>query len=65
MVKSMTDELTTIGIPFFAIKPMLVNQSPESQTELVTSSVASTLSSIELKALQKRMLELLEDLCKD
>ena len=65
MVKSITEDLKTIGIPFFAVKPALLTSGPKSQLPPETSDGTSTVSVEELKTLQKRMLELLEDLCKD
>lgn len=61
MVEALTRELKTQRIPFFAIDKSLVevSQAPGSGKE------SGKLSEAELKDLQRRMLELLEDLCKE
>ena len=71
MVKSITNELSALVIPFFAINRSLINDSPDCQgigdVSIEGGKETSTvpLTSATLQGLQKRMLELLEDLCKE
>lgn len=61
MVEALTRELKTQKIPFFAIDKSLVEGSQAHGPGKETGK----LSGSELKDLQRRMLELLEDLCKE
>ncbi|KAA8642137.1 hypothetical protein EYZ11_008970 [Aspergillus tanneri] len=62
MAEAMAAELRGLQIPFFSIKPALVTDSSNSDPSPPSSE---TLSPDELSALQRRMLELLQDLCKE
>ncbi|PGH05686.1 hypothetical protein GX51_02846 [Blastomyces parvus] len=62
MSKALDVELRALGIPFFTINPKLVASSSNSVSDSHSSEL---LKPDELKALQLRMLQLLEDLCKD
>ncbi|KAK2747890.1 hypothetical protein FQN55_004767 [Onygenales sp. PD_40] len=62
MSKALDAELRSLGIPFFCIQHKLV--SPTSTTDSATAS-SELLSSDNLAALQRRILQLLEDLCKE
>ncbi|KAJ5747226.1 uncharacterized protein N7511_008922 [Penicillium nucicola] len=75
MSNALTSELRGFGIPFFKIHPNLIQ---DSSTEAGTSNSGSTktqesditgatsqITKSELEALQQRMLDLLEDLCKE
>lgn len=64
MVKQMAAKMATMGIPFFGTKPELVRPKddvagPEDEKK------KGTVSERELQELQRKMLELLEDLAKD
>ena len=77
MVNATTRELKTLGIPFFGIPPSLLVQDEADnaavpqrrELETVGANIKNTdkskLRQTEVVGLQKRMLELLEDLCKD
>ena len=63
-----TTELQNLGIPFFGISVDMIipdksNSASESEDNI--SKRKGKVSEKELGALQKRMVELLEDLCKD
>ena len=63
MANALTSELRGMDVPFFALKQSLVQTSDhpsESNTEIPAKVTKS-----ELVDLQKRMLSLLEDLCKE
>ncbi|KAK2808584.1 hypothetical protein FQN50_004616 [Emmonsiellopsis sp. PD_5] len=62
MSKALDAELRGLGIPFFCIQHKLV--SPTSTTGSATAS-SELLSSDDLASLQRRILQLLEDLCKE
>ena len=72
MVKAMRAELIELGIPFFGTKASLLEQDP-SEPGFKDSTNGSAdepqnsqcVTSQELLLLQKRMLDLLEDLSKD
>jgi hypothetical protein len=73
MVAAMTTELRNLGVPFFGMKSDLQRTSQDGETsagyeprhDLIQEDSKATLGQDELRKLQKRMLELLEDLCKD
>ncbi|PGH21358.1 hypothetical protein AJ80_03275 [Polytolypa hystricis UAMH7299] len=70
MSKALDTELRAFGIPFFAIQHDLVRPPSDSEADITSANAAKTkqkdsISAEELSALRKRMLELLEDLCKD
>ncbi|KAL1956487.1 hypothetical protein VTO42DRAFT_7285 [Malbranchea cinnamomea] len=72
MSRALDGELRGLGIPFFAIRHNLVHSSSNTSTSsgkyatnTAGASEKSTISTDELVALQRRMLSLLEDLCKD
>lgn len=72
MARALDVELRGLGIPFFAIRHSLVlppSDAPADNNSHSSSSVGagskSVISKDELVAFQKRMLELLEDLCKE
>lgn len=70
MSRALDSELRALGIPFFAIQHKLVR--PRSMAEAADESASphdngterkNIISTEQLAALQRRMLELLEDLC--
>lgn len=73
MVTAMTTELRNLGVPFFGVRSDLLGitrleeTSPgyEARNDVVQQDPKARLTRDTLKKLQKRMLELLEDLCKD
>lgn len=71
MVRSVTSELATLGIPFFVINRSLIEEGHDDPGHNSASVSAKppeqtiSLTSKALKVLQTRMLELLEDLCRD
>ncbi|KAJ9302253.1 hypothetical protein DTO271G3_1119 [Paecilomyces variotii] len=72
MAKALDSELRALGIPFFAVKHSLVKaeaekaiSGPSATRTKPEGSGDGTLSREELSALQRRMLELLQDLCKE
>ncbi|KAJ9231199.1 hypothetical protein DTO207G8_2860 [Paecilomyces variotii] len=72
MAKALDSELRALGIPFFAVKHSLVKaeaekaiSQPSATRTKPEGSGDGTLSREELSALQRRMLELLQDLCKE
>ncbi|KAF9886014.1 hypothetical protein FE257_012070 [Aspergillus nanangensis] len=74
MAEAMMLELRTLQIPFFNIKPQFVSDTPSRSSDQMgqvnpsmhsDSSGQQTLSREELSVLQKRMLELLQDLCRE
>ena len=77
MSKDAEGQLKLLGIPFFGLPPSMitlddddgkgvtVTQEPGGQAPAHDVKESGTLSSKDLLGLQKRMLELLEDLCKD
>ena len=73
MVTAMTTELRNLGVPFFGMKSELLRTRQDKQSSpsydtkdnTVQNDSKAALSQDDLKKLQKRMLELLEDLCKD
>ncbi|PGH33919.1 hypothetical protein GX50_03240 [[Emmonsia] crescens] len=62
MSKALDAELRNLGIPFFTIQHRLVDWSSDPVSDSHSSGL---LKPDELTALQLRMLQLLEDLCKD
>ena len=73
MVNATTAELKALGVPFFGMRPELITKDNEDGTTLQENNLQegsgahtrSTIRQSELMQLQKRMLELLEDLCKE
>ncbi|KZF22883.1 hypothetical protein L228DRAFT_247292 [Xylona heveae TC161] len=77
MVKAMTTELEHLGIPFFGTKSHLIVARSSADGHTPTSSgpgpgqgqgqlqLQQALTATELNKLQRRMLELLEDMCKE
>ncbi|KAF3491120.1 uncharacterized protein GIQ15_00637 [Arthroderma uncinatum] len=68
MSKALDSELKALGIPFFAIKQDLIRPSPSdgsSKPEDVNSSTDNCITPEEATVLRQRMLELLQDLCKE
>ena len=72
MAKALDSELRELGIPFFAIKYSLVCPQSRLQAEGNTVSLRieetdqnHSISTEELAKFQQRMLDLLEDLCKE
>ena len=70
MAKAMTVGLSALGIPFFATNRALIRADDEGVEDLpnlepMEGTDAKTLAPVTLKELQKRMLELLEDLCRE
>jgi hypothetical protein len=75
MTDALISELRGLGIPFFKIRTDLVQDSPtgtgtpgSSVAQIQESDptrVSSQITKSELVKLQQRMLELLEDLCKE
>ncbi|KAF4213365.1 hypothetical protein CNMCM8980_000645 [Aspergillus fumigatiaffinis] len=74
MAEAMTFELRRLGIPFFTIKESLISDAPKAPQHGISRRPQSTesasqhqalLSRDELSVLQRRMLELLQDLCKE
>ena len=65
MEKSMTRQLVEMRIPFFVIQPALVidDESIDEDTEGPQKTTLITRG--QLKSLQRRMIGLLEDLCKE
>ncbi|GAD93734.1 conserved hypothetical protein [Paecilomyces variotii No. 5] len=73
MSKALDSELRALGIPFFAVNHSLVKAAPGGAEKAISESSAThtkpegsgdgSLSREELSALQRRMLELLQDLC--
>ncbi|RHZ71041.1 hypothetical protein CDV55_108283 [Aspergillus turcosus] len=73
MAEAMTFELRSLGIPFFTVKESLISDAPRApqhgdssryQSSQSASQRQALLSRDELSVLQRRMLELLQDLCK-
>ncbi|OAX78525.1 hypothetical protein ACJ72_07165 [Emergomyces africanus] len=62
MSKALDSELRRLGIPFFSIQHQLVDLSSDTASDSHSSGL---LKSDDLTALQLRMLQFLEDLCKD
>ena len=64
MADALTSELRGMDIPFFALKQSLIFDSDHPET--TTSESGNTrVSRSELVDLQRRMLGLLEDMCKE
>lgn len=62
MAKALDVELRRLGMPFFAIRPELIG-SESSDGEAIGNP--TVIPKEELAKLQRRMLGLLEDLCKE
>ena len=73
MVTAMTMELKNLGVPFFGIRVDLLGSQRAEETspnydarnDIVQKGSTGRLGGDDLRKLQRRMLELLEDLCKD
>lgn len=72
MVTATTNELKTLGVPFFGMPQSSIMADEETEHAPRKPSTGATsgldenkLRRSELMELQKRMLELLEDLCKN
>ncbi len=73
MVTAMTTELRNLGVPFFGMKLgfLATRQGEEAlagyqdMDDIIQKDSKARLGQDDLRKLQKRMLELLEDLCKD
>lgn len=65
MADALTSELRGHQIPFFVLKKSLVQDSASSAELDSTSDKEPKLSKSDLIDLQRRMLQLLEDLCKE
>ena len=65
MADALTAELRGHQIPFFVLKKSLVQDSTSAAELNGTSDVDPKLSKSDLIELQRRMLQLLEDLCKE
>ncbi|KAI9881277.1 MAG: hypothetical protein M1830_005563 [Pleopsidium flavum] len=73
MVKAMTAELTNLGVPFFGMKSDVLRTRQKKEVlsgyegvdDLIAIGNKDKLGEDELMKLQKRMLELLEDLCRE
>lgn len=59
MAEALVFELKALGIPFFSIRESYVCDTPKDEPR------EAALSSDELAMLQRRMLELLQDLCRE
>lgn len=66
MVRATTSELKALGVPFFGMKPDTILRAHETMTGVAQrKSHEGKMEERELEKLQARMLELLEDLCKE
>jgi len=71
MADAMTAELRGLKIPFFVIQKSLIQESSELDSSEEPSAQgngcegSSQVTKAELASLQRRMLELLQDLCKE
>ena len=67
MANHVESELEAVGIPFFGTRPELLSseRGGESSSNGQNSMSNVPLSSHQLKKFQTKMLELLEDLCKE
>ena len=68
MFTAMEAELAGLKIPFFGTYKHLIKESPEpseDEPKISTSNEDGSITPAELKVLQKRICELLEDLCND
>lgn len=68
MVKAMSTELKDMGVPFFGTKSHLINRGTTSSVSIGggvdgRTSPGKTIQELELVKLQRRMLEMLEDMC--
>ncbi len=61
MIAATERELKALGVPFFGIKEELIGRDGGGVREKHEGRIGEE----ELQGLRKRMLELLEDLCKD
>lgn len=74
MAEALTAELRGLNIPFFVLRKSLIHESsapgsgePSSKHDEIVAleDGSSKVTKSELAALQRRMLELLQDLCKE
>lgn len=71
MADAMTAELRGLKIPFFVIQKSLIQESSELDSSEASSAQGNgsegsfQVTKAELASLQRRMLELLQDLCKE
>ncbi len=71
MIDSFTKELTVMGIPFFGTKRDLIRDAPDKEGPVAAKypdnepMIRGTISRRDLLDLQRRMIETLEDLCRD
>lgn len=71
MVDALVRELRSHKIPFFVLKESFIEESSESESgqkpaqDKPGEDRSTKISRSELQSLQRRMLELLEDLCKE
>ncbi|EFQ97761.1 hypothetical protein MGYG_00802 [Nannizzia gypsea CBS 118893] len=68
MSKALHSELKALGIPFFAIKEELIqptSSGSDSKPPNIDNRTEKCVTAEEVKALQLRMLDLLQDLCKE
>lgn len=65
MAEALTLELRALRIPFFSIKQSSISDGSAKDGQLGQSGNQTTLSKSDLSAFQRRMLELLQDLCKE
>lgn len=61
MADALVAELKALGIPFFSINPSIVRDGQNGKDP----PGEATLATAELRSLQRRMLELLQDLCRE
>ncbi|RJE18923.1 hypothetical protein PHISCL_08741 [Aspergillus sclerotialis] len=65
MAEALTLELRTLGIPFFSIRQSFISDRSPKGDQLGQSGNQPTVLRSDLSAFQRRMLELLQDLCKE
>ena len=70
MIKATTLELKTLGVPFFGVNSDLILRNTIGAEDVVISeagrkAIEGKTEERELEKLQRKMLELLEDLCKE
>ena len=67
MVTATKAELRAMGIPFFVVRDSFVERSDTNVAVPISDGAkgSTRLSEKELRVLQKRILELLEDLCRE
>lgn len=66
MIRATISELKALGVPFFGMKPDMILRANETGTGVAERKThEGRVEESELERLQGRMLELLEDLCKE